>query len=576
MTSAPPDLLARARDWADQDPDPETRAEVEALLARLGDEAHEDRGAEDDDRSAARDELARLFTGALAFGTAGLRGPMAPGPAAMNRVTVARATAGLAAWLAAEGADQAPDGPLRVVVGYDARYRSDRFARDVCEIFAGAGIEAHVLPRTLPTPVLAYAVRALGCAVGVMVTASHNPPADNGYKVFLADGAQLSPPHDEAVAAHIDAVGRVDELARSEAYAVVDEQLVTDYRTSVGAVVPDGPRELRVVYTPMHGVGRETALAVLREAGFPEPYVVSEQGDPDPDFPTVDFPNPEEPGALDLALALAQRVGADVIIANDPDADRCAVALPRDPILGDWQVLTGDQIGALLGAHVAASATPGTLACTLVSSSLLGRIAAKAGREHAETLTGFKWLARVPDLAFAYEEAIGYCVDPANVRDKDGISALLLVAHLAATRKSEGRLLVEDLDDLAREHGLHVTDQLSLRLASQDEAARLLEEFRAAPPEQLGGHEVTAVEDLRDPASFGSDLPPTDGTRLRLGDAARVVIRPSGTEPKLKCYLEVVVPVAADADADALAEARDKGSSTVAAVTADLRSCLES
>ncbi|QWC83996.1 phospho-sugar mutase [Nocardioidaceae bacterium] len=566
MTSTPPDLLARAREWADQDPDPETRARVEQLVAAADGDAD------------AHARLADLFEGELEFGTAGLRAVMGPGPAAMNRVTVSRATAGLAAWLHAEGATQSPDGPLRVVVGYDARHNSETFALDTCTVMAGAGVEPLLLPRPLPTPVLAYAVRALGCAVGVMVTASHNPPADNGYKVFLADGAQLSPPHDAEVAAHIEAVGRVDELPRGDADRVrgVEEQLVDDYRAAVGRVVPEGARDLRIVYTPMHGVGRETALAVLAEAGFPEPYVVPEQGDPDPDFPTVDFPNPEEPGALDLALTLARRVGADIVIANDPDADRCALALPRDAIGGDWQVLTGDQIGALLGAHLARHGAPGTLACTLVSSSLLGRIAAAAGREHAETLTGFKWLARVEDLAFAYEEAIGFCVDPGNVRDKDGISALLLLAHLAADRKAGGGLLVDDLDDLARRHGVHATRQLSLRFEEGvGRAAAVLSGLREDPPTELAGLPVGAVEDLRDPASYGSDLPPTDGLRLRLGDTTRVVVRPSGTEPKLKCYLETVVAVDADADAESLAGSREEAEQLLTTLSDDLYARLE-
>jgi phosphomannomutase len=526
------DLLERARAWAAEDPDPATAAELERLIAA-------------DDRT----ELADRFSGTLEFGTAGLRGALGAGPRRMNRVVVIRAAAGLAAYLHDQGA--VSDGAA-VVIGYDARHNSDVFARDTAEVMAGAGIRALVMPRPLPTPLLAFAIRDLGCIAGVMVTASHNPPQDNGYKVYLGDGSQIVPPADDEIAARIAEVGALADIPRpamasTDLVEVLGEDIVERYEATVAALVEAGDpalrRDLRVVYTPMHGVGGTTMQAVLARAGFPAPDEPPAQAEPDPDFPTVAFPNPEEPGAMDLALALAAEVGADIVVANDPDADRCAVGVPlgvRAQSRSGWQMLRGDEVGALLAQHLLAQGKHGVYAQSIVSSSLLGAMAAAAGQPHEETLTGFKWIGRIPGLAFGYEEALGYCVDPAHVKDKDGVSAVLLVCELAATVKAQGRTLRDVLDDIARAHGLHATDQLSVRFDDIAQIPATMARLREAPPTSLGGLAVERVDDL----SVGSaDLPPTDGLRYTLADRARVIVRPSGTEPKVKCYLEVVVPV---------------------------------
>ena len=303
------------------------------------------------------------------------------------------------------------------------------------------------MPRTLPTPLLAFAIRELGCAAGVMVTASHNPPQDNGYKVYLGDGSQIVPPADSEIAARIAAVGPLADLPRGDAGRLVGEEIVDRYLDTVAGLAEDGPRDLRIVYTPLHGVGGTTVAQVLETAGFDAPHVVEQQEHPDPDFPTVSFPNPEEPGAMDLAMALAAEHKADLVVANDPDADRCAVAVPD---VHGWRMLRGDEVGALLAHHLLARGRKGTYANSIVSSSLLGKMAAAAGQPHEETLTGFKWIGRVEGLAFGYEEALGYCCDPEHVRDKDGVSALLLVCELAAQAKAEGRGLTDLLDDIAR------------------------------------------------------------------------------------------------------------------------------
>ncbi|MEH0446007.1 phospho-sugar mutase [Streptomyces sp. B21-102] len=534
------DLLARAQSWLAEDPDPETRAELAELL-----EAGE------------ATELADRFGGTLQFGTAGLRGELGAGPMRMNRSVVIRAAAGLAAYLAKNG--QAGG---TVVIGYDARHKSADFARDTAAVMTGAGFRAAVLPRPLPTPVLAFAIRRLGAVAGVEVTASHNPPRDNGYKVYLGDGSQIVPPADAGIAAEIDAIDSLDDVPRPEAgWETLDDAVLDAYLARTDAVLAQGsPRTARTVYTAMHGVGKDVLLAAFARAGFPEPVLVAEQAEPDPDFPTVAFPNPEEPGAMDLAFAAARAAAPDLIIANDPDADRCAVAVPHD---GDWRMLRGDEVGSLLGAHLVRRGARGTFAESIVSSSLLGRIAEKAGLPYEETLTGFKWIARVDGLRYGYEEALGYCVDPEGVRDKDGITAALLVTELASELKEQGRTLVDLLDDLAVEHGLHATDQLSVRVQDLSVIARAMDRLRAAPPASLAGLAVTAAEDL----TRGTDrLPPTDGLRYTL-DGARIVVRPSGTEPKLKCYLEVVVPVAVHAD---LPAARSRATALLADLKRDL------
>ena len=518
------DLLDRARAWAAEDPDPRTRAELEALVAQV----------EAEPGGAAAADLADRFAGRLEFGTAGLRGALGAGPNRINRAVVVRAAAGLASYLQQQGAG--PDDS--VVIGYDARHNSDVFAHDTAAVMVGAGLRAQVLPRPLPTPVLAYAIRELGCVAGVMVTASHNPPQDNGYKVYLGDGSQIVPPADAGISREIDAVGALDSVPRGEGWERLGDEVVDSYMAKVAALVDPGtPRDLVSVYTPLHGVGGETVAEVLARAGFPAPHVAVAQAEPDPEFPTVAFPNPEEPGAMDLAMALAEEVGADVVLANDPDADRCAAAVPGPH---GWRMLRGDEVGALLADAALRRGVKGVYATTIVSSSLLGTMAAAHGQEYRETLTGFKWLGRVDGLAFAYEEALGYCAAPELVRDKDGVSALLRLAELAATLKAEGRTLDDRLDDIARTYGLHATDQLSVRVTDLAQLDAAMSRLRAAPPASLGGLSVERVDDLADGSA---DLLPTEGLRYVLAERARVVVRPSGTEPKLKCYLEVVVPV---------------------------------
>ena len=436
-------------------------------------------------------------------------------------------------------------------------------------MLTGAGLPAYLLPRPLPTPLLAYAIRELDCSAGVMVTASHNPPQDNGYKVYLGDGSQIVPPADAEIASRIEAVGRARRPPPRGRRAGPRRGGVERYGQSVVGLVGDGPRDLRIVYTPLHGVGGETVRAVLAAAGFATPLEPPAQAEPDGTFPTVAFPNPEEPGAMDLALELAAETGADLVVANDPDADRCAVAVPGPH---GWQVLRGDEVGALLADHLLRQGRSGVYAQSIVSSSLLGAMAAAAGMPHAETLTGFKWIGRVPGLAFGYEEALGYCVDPGHVRDKDGVSALLLVCELAAALKAEGSTLRDRLDDIARRHGLHATDQLSVRMADRAALPATVQRLREHPPGSLGGLDVLRVDDL----SLGADgLPPTEGLRFTLADRGRVVVRPSGTEPKVKCYLEVVVPVeqpaAGEDPGNPVDAARISAAGRLDAIRADLR-----
>ncbi|MGP4024871.1 phospho-sugar mutase [Actinomadura sp. 3N407] len=563
------DLRAQAEEWLAQDPDPGTRAELRALLD------------EGDDRA-----LADRFGARLEFGTAGLRGELGAGPNRMNRVTVMRAAAGLAARLPRDG---------RVIIGFDARHGSRRFADDTAAVLSGAGLRPEVFAGPVPTPVLAHFTRTFDDIVaGVMVTASHNPPRDNGYKVYWADGAQIVPPLDAEISAAIDAVGRVDELPLGEGWPVHDDAGL--YLDAVSSLRLGDDRDISVVYTPMHGVGRDVLLQAFDRAGFPAPAVVPEQAEPDPDFPTVAFPNPEEPGALGLALALAGARGADLVIANDPDADRCAVAVPAG---GGWRALTGDELGGLLAEHVLQHTTGDDrlVVTTIVSSSLLRSIAAAHGVRFAESLTGFKWIMKAGGagptdgaggrLVFGYEEALGYSVGDDRgvlVSDKDGIGAALAVAALAAGARREGRTLLDLLDDQAREHGLHATSQLSIRVDDRPPAPaqhHSTDELRSAPPSRitsmmtrlrtdppalLGGRPVTSFDDL----SHGADgLPPTDGLRFRLDGGSRVVIRPSGTEPKLKCYLEVVLPVDDD-----ITTVRARAAAQLDALRADLSAAL--
>jgi phosphomannomutase len=528
------DVLDQARTWLTDDPDAATRAELRALLSR----------AEDGDSEALAD-LGDRFSGFLQFGTAGLRGALGAGPNRMNRAVVIRAAAGLASYLHAM---REPVNRSRhlVVVGYDARHGSHTFAVDTVAVMTAAGIDALIMPRILPTPVLAFAVRHLSADAGVMVTASHNPPHDNGYKVYLGGpdgGSQIVPPADTEIASYINDVRSASRTLRADSgWGVIGDDVIEAYLGSAASLVlADAPRGLRIVLTPLHGVGGTTVVETLTRAGFTDLHVVADQAEPDPDFPTVAFPNPEEPGAIDHALELAREVQADIVIANDPDADRCAVAVPDSGARGGWRMLRGDEVGALLGEHIAGRGASGTFANSIVSSRLLGRIAAVHGLDHVETLTGFKWISRAPGLAYGYEEALGYCVDPASVRDKDGISAAVLVAELAAQTKHAGRTLLDLLDDLAIAHGLHATDQLSIRVQELAVIADAMRRLRRNPPPRLADSPVTGTHDFR---NGSAGLPPTDALCFLTADDSRVIVRPSGTEPKLKCYLEVIIDVA--------------------------------
>ncbi len=559
--AVPPDLLRRATSWRDDDPDEATRAELDAVLA----------AATSGDVEAGAD-LADRFVGMLEFGTAGLRGALGAGPNRMNRSVVIRAAAGLTAYLK----ETSPE-PL-VVIGRDARHNSDVFAADTAAVVVAAGGRAMVLPRPLPTPVLAFAIRHLGADAGVMVTASHNPAQDNGYKVYLGDGSQIVPPSDAEIAAHIAAVGRVADVPRADTgWTTLNDDVLEAYLDAATAVVaPGGPRELRVVHTALHGVGSEVVVAAFKRAGFGAPIVVASQAEPDPLFPTLSFPNPEEPGAIDAALALAARVHPDIVLANDPDADRCAAAVPDpDAATADnpsgWRMLRGDEVGSLLGAHILARGVEAgdVFANSIVSSRLLAAMAAHAGIRHEETLTGFKWISRVAGLRYGYEEALGYCVDPARVRDKDGVSAALLLAEMAAGLRVEHRCLLDVLDDLAMTHGVHATDSFAVRVDDLSVIGTLMSGLRRHPPTEIGGIPVARIDDL---AEGTEALPPTDGLRYHLEDDSRVIVRPSGTEPKLKVYLEVIVAVDASSG---LVAARARAAGRLGRVATSMRGLTE-
>lgn len=537
--------MDQARAWIDQDPDPVTRAELQELVDTNN-----------------LDEIGDRFAGRLQFGTAGLRGALGAGPNRMNRVIVAQAAAGLAAYLLARTSHISGESPS-VVVGYDARHNSAVFASDTAEIMAGAGVVAHLLPVCLPTPVLAFAIRHLGVSAGVMVTASHNPPQDNGYKVYLADSSQIVPPADSDISDQIDAVGPVHELPRSQDYIRLGNDVADAYIDAVAALPTGTARDIVAVYTPMHGVGRDTFVEAVRRTGFPPVHIVPAQAEPDPDFPTVAFPNPEEPGAMDLALKLASEVAADIIVANDPDADRCAVGV-RDG--ESYRMLSGDQVGSLLGDFMLRRGITGTYAASIVSSSVLGVQAAAYGRPFVQTLTGFKWIGKIPSLAFGYEEALGYAVAPHIARDKDGVSAIIRILELAAELKAEDKTILDRLNEIARKHGLYATGQLTVRVEDLSIISNAMRTLRSAPPTVLGGFAVERVDDLAD--GF-QGLPPTDGIRLGLEGGARIICRPSGTEPKLKCYLEVIVPVGDSIDA-----ARAEGQRSLDAIKKDLAVAL--
>lgn len=543
------ELVARAREWMAQDPDEATRAELDALLALV------DTGSE-----AAAADLAERFSGRLQFGTAGLRGAMGAGPQRMNRVVVAQAAAGLGFFLKSREPNPS------VVIGYDGRHNSRVFAEDSAEILQGLGVAATILPRMLPTPVLAFAVRELRASAGIMVTASHNPAADNGYKVYLGGsdaGSQIVPPADGLIAAEIDrvAAGSISTLVRSSEFSTAPDTVVDAYIERTARVARH-VAPLTIAYTPMHGVGLATFESVLQAAGFPAANVVTVQAEPDPDFPTVAFPNPEEPGAMDLVLAHAAELGADLAIANDPDADRVAVGIPTAT---GWQRLSGNEVGWLLGWEAARASDAGTLANSLVSSPALGAVAERFGLDHAETLTGFKWISRAPGLVFGYEEALGYLVNPDTVRDKDGISAALAVLSLASELRERGETIAERLEEFADEFGGFASAQVSIRVTDLSEISRLSSALRATPPREIGGIEVTAIEDF---LTGVGDYPRSDILRFRLAGGGRVIVRPSGTEPKLKCYLDAVSHEGTGADRVAAAQA------TIARLDAGMRELL--
>jgi phosphomannomutase len=586
QVTAEAELRAAVEAWIADDPDPGDRAELQGLLDRAFPAAG---GRTGPGAEAAVPELRDRFADGLHFGTAGLRGVVAAGPNRMNRAVVRAATAAVAGWLASEGTAS-----RGVVVGCDARHRSAEFAEEAAGVLAGAGIAVHMLPRPCPTPLLAFAVRHLGTAAGVMITASHNPAADNGYKLYLSDGAQVIPPADADIEKRIAGLGPLARVPVAAAGSPLitrhGDEIAEAYLAAIVAAAGPavtGAAELNVVYTPMHGVAGRLMLRLLRLAGFAAPHVVAAQAEPDPDFPTVAFPNPEEPGALDLALADARRLGADLVVASDPDGDRLAVAVPDragDTAAGDtaaggrsgsgWRVLTGDQVGALLGASLldrtAGQAAPQArlVASTVVSSTLLSKIAAAAHVHYAETLTGFKWIARAADgvpgarFVFGYEEALGYAVGDV-VRDKDGFGAALAMLRLAEEAKSADRSVLNVYDDLERAYGVHLTSQLTLRTADQ---AEVMSRLRAAPPDAFGGEPVASLTDLAEEAG---DVPRADVLIFRLA-GGRVVLRPSGTEPKIKCYIEITETAAGRS----LAAARAAAAARLAPLRAALQALL--
>jgi phosphomannomutase len=510
------ELRAEVMAWIEDDPDQKTREELAHWLQadNVG-------------------KIENCFQGFLQFGTAGLRGALGPGPSRMNRAVVSKTAAGLSSFMKKNSFNS-------IVIGRDARYGSEDFTKDTAEIMSGAGFKVYVLPRPLPTPVLAFAVRKLNCDVGVMVTASHNPPKDNGYKVYLGGkvsginyfGSQIIAPTDAEISAEIASAPKLNQVPRGKVWEIVPEEIISNYIEETAKLV-DLPLPIKVVYSPLHGVGKEIFVKVIEAAGFEKPLVVKEQAEPDPDFPTVAFPNPEEPGAIDLSLELAKKEKADLVIANDPDADRCAAAIND----GGWRMLRGDEVGALLGEYLARKQKSGVFANSIVSSSILGKIADHYGIPFFETLTGFKYLSKVDGLTYGYEEALGYSVAPSSVNDKDGISAGLILIQLAAELKRDGRTIADLLGEIWARHGFHGTRQISIRTNKLSDIESVMAKVRNALPVNIGEFKVTSFDDLAKPKN---GLPPTDGVRIWLDDKYRVIVRPSGTEPKIKCYIEVI------------------------------------
>jgi phosphomannomutase len=513
-------LIQQARSWIDQDPDAETVAELEKLISE-SDEAG----------------LADRFGQRIGFGTAGLRGLLGAGPNRMNRVLVAQAAAGIATYLKENFDDPS------VVIGYDARKNSDAFAKDSAQIFAGFGIRAFLFPDLAATPMVAYAVRNLGASAGVMVTASHNPPGDNGYKVYDFSGSQIISPMDLEIAKHIEEFaksGSVASLARSDSFVEVPPSVRSGYIQSVSGLLNkhSSRKDIKIVYSAMHGVGALFVEDIFELSGLAKPTQVLSQQQPDGKFPTVSFPNPEEPGAMDESMATAASNQADLVLVNDPDADRLAVAFKKTD--GSYQQLTGDQLGLILGEEMAARASregrSGSLACSIVSSSALGKVAEHYGFGFEQTLTGFKWVSRVPNLIFGYEEALGYCVDWGQVRDKDGLSAALIVADIASALANQGYTLGDQLEKLMQRYGYFATGQISIRVTDLTVIANLMKKLRTNPPAKIAG--VDAV--FEDMNQDSDSLPATDALRFKLQDGRTVIVRPSGTEAKLKCYLQAV------------------------------------
>ena len=509
-------LISLAKNWAEHDPDTKTKQQVLDLI-------------KDNDI----DKLTSLFSGDLEFGTAGLRSEIGPGQSRMNRAVVIRATYGLCQYLL----NKYPNKKPKLIVGNDARHMSDHFAQDVCGVAVSLGLEVFRLPSNLPTPVLAFGVRHIGADAGVMITASHNPPQDNGYKVYDHLGAGIIPPMDKEIAQLIKSAPMADEIKLVTGWNEID--ITTQYHQRAAQLVNNNYGQIKVAFTPMHGVGQETFDACMKEAGFNPSINVAEQTKPDPDFPTVAFPNPEEPGAMDLLLALAQKIDADVAIANDPDADRCAVAVPEK---GNWKVLSGDELGFLLAwwmiekSKLTNVPLRGQMVASIVSSSLVPKMAQAHGLKGASTLTGVKWMGHLDELIFGYEEAIGYCTDPDFVRDKDGITAALRVVEMISYLKQNNNSVTGILNEIYQEFGVHLTKQLSFRFASVSEAIKITQKLISDSPIKIGEFNVEKVEDMNN----GIDgLPPTSGIRLTTKNG-RIIVRPSGTEPKLKCYLEVI------------------------------------
>ena len=545
------ELKAEVEAWIAQDPETDTQELLQRTLL-----------AAESGEGAALADIEAWFQGFLEFGTAGLRGPMGPGPSCMNRAVVIRAAAGLSSYLLKRSA-------RRIVVGYDARHHSLDFALDTVGVAAGYGLEAILLPRTLPTPVLAYAIGFFNADAGVMVTASHNPANDNGYKVYLGDGSQIIPPTDFEISEEIAAITSSASVAFSDSWDTADDDVVRAYIAQATELfTSEKLPPIKVAYSPMHGVGREVWSDIFDDLNLGTLVAVAAQADPNPDFPTVAFPNPEEAGATDLLRALAHEMSADVAIAHDPDADRCAMLIPTDK---GWRQLRGDEVGVLLAwwaierARVFKLAHPtGTFASSIVSSMQLEHIAQGAGLNYTSTLTGFKWISKVPDLVFGYEEALGYCVDPAHVRDKDGITASLRICELTAYLLSIHRSVESILDEIAVKYGLFVSDQLSIRMNNLSDIPAAVDRLRNNPPTQLAGLIVNECADLN---NGWKHLPPTNGMMLMM-DKARIIVRPSGTEPKLKCYLEVRM------DTTDVATGRIEANQLLAALKRDLQVSL--